>query len=197
MSALAPSRLIAFSLLLIAAGLLLTGCGPNMRQQFYYQPLEKSTFFPDERSSRQPVPDTVARSQLRTDELLYTGKVDGEFVDMFPFEITDETMVRGQERFNIYCSPCHSQVGDGNGMIVQRGFPPPPSFHTDRLREAPAGYYFDVITNGFGVMYSYASRVDVEDRWAIVAYIRALQLSQDATVADVPSDEMQQLQGSQ
>ena len=188
----APSKLALLGVLLIVVGLLI-GCGPNMRQQHYYQPLEKSDFFVDRRASRLPIEDTVARGQIQVDELLYTGQVDGEFADIFPFDITAETLVRGRERYDIYCAPCHSRVGDGQGTIVQRGFPQPPSFHTDRLREAPAGYYFDVMTNGFGLMYSYASRVSVEDRWAITAYIRALQLSQNAAISDVPTNEVQNL----
>jgi len=117
-------------------------------------------------------------------------------VDNFPSPITREILLRGQERYNIFCSPCHDRVGNGQGMIVQRGFRRPPSFHIDRLREAPVGYFFDVITNGFGAMYDYGDRVPPPDRWAIIAYIRALQLSQHATLADVPLEERQQLMGT-
>ena len=151
-----------------------------------YAPEGPSAFFPDGRSERQPVAGTVARGELRTDELLYTGKVNGAVADLFPFPIAAADLSRGRERYNIYCSPCHDYTGGGNGMIVQRGFPAPPSFHIARLRQAPAGHFFDVITNGFGPMYSYASRVPPEDRWRIAAYIRALQLSQHGSAADVP-----------
>ena len=121
-------------------------------------------------------------------ELLYTGKVNGTPANLFPMAVTNEVMARGQERFNVFCSPCHGPTGEGNGMVVQRGFRKPPSFHDDRLRNAAAGYFFDVMTHGFGAMQDYASQVPVTDRWAIAAYIRALQLSQRATIADVPAD---------
>jgi cytochrome c len=141
------------------------------------------------------VPGTVARGQLRIDDHLYKGKVDGKDADTFPFPITANDILRGQQRFNIYCTPCHDYTGSGRGMIVQRGFPQPPSLHIDRLRQAPVGHFFDVMTNGFGNMYSYAARVTPEDRWRIAAYIRALQLSEHATPADVPEDERQKLMG--
>ena len=166
-----------------------------MHVQPRYKPLEPSTFFGDGRSARPAVAGTVARGQLHLDEHLYTGKVDGELVKTFPFAITAKDLERGRERFNIYCSPCHDPAGAGRGMIVLRGFPPPPSFHILRLREAPAGHFFDVMTNGLGNMYSYAARVSPEDRWRIVAYIRALQLSQQATLADVPEAEREKLNG--
>jgi mono/diheme cytochrome c family protein len=165
-----------------------------MEVQPKYKPLDQSSFFEDNRSARPVVPDTVARGHLRTDELLYTGKVNGTPADAFPFPITRQDLERGRERYDIYCAPCHGRLGDGQGMIVQRGFPPPPSYHSDRLRATPAGQYFDVITNGFGKMYSYASRVSPEDRWRIVAYIRALQLSQSASIQDVPEPARKQLQ---
>jgi mono/diheme cytochrome c family protein len=149
------------------------------------RPLQASTFFADGRASRPLPEDTVARGDLRGNELLYTGRVHGEVVDAFPFPVTKEVLDRGEQRFDIFCSPCHGRTGYGDGMIVQRGFKAPPSFHSDRLRQAPAGHFFDVITNGFGVMYDYRSRVPVEDRWAIAAYIRALQLSQHASAADL------------
>jgi len=171
-------------LLLAAAGL--TGCHRDMRDQWKYQPYEASDFFGDRRSGRPPVPGTVARGELDEDALLYTGKVDGRFSEVFPFAVDYKVLKRGQERFNIYCTPCHDYTGSGNGMIVQRGFRQPPSFHIQRLREAPPGYFFDVITNGFGVMYPYRAQVKVEDRWAIASYIKALQLSQRADLALVP-----------
>jgi mono/diheme cytochrome c family protein len=130
---------------------------------------------------------------LRNDELLYTGKIDGKIADQFPFVITKKDLERGQDRFNIYCTPCHDYTGGGRGMIVQRGFPPPPSYHIDRLREAPAGHFFDVMTNGLGAMYSYAARISPEDRWRIAAYIRALQLSQHASPAQLSEEERRKL----
>jgi hypothetical protein len=131
----------------------------------------------------------VARGQLYEDSYFYTGKFGNNPGDYMPFTVTEDVLARGRERFNIYCAPCHSRLGDGNGMIVQRGFRSPPSFHTDRLRKAPLGYFFDVMTNGFGAMPEYASQIPPRDRWCIIAYIRALQLSQGATVSDVPSGQ--------
>jgi len=153
-----------------------------------YEPLEASTFFLDGASSRQPVANTVARGQLNEDRHLYEGIVDGRPAEIFPMPITADVMDRGQERFNVFCSPCHGRSGVGNGMIVQRGFRQPPSFHEDRLRNAPVGYFFDVMTHGFGAMQDYAAQVPVADRWAIAAYIRALQLSQNAPLDDVPAN---------
>jgi hypothetical protein len=169
--------------------LLLVGCRLDMHIQPKYLPYEPSNFFDDGRSERPVVPGTVARGQLHTDELLYTGKVNGVVSDKFPFPMTRADLERGRERYNIYCTPCHDYTGSGQGMIVQRGFPPPPSFHLDRVRQAPAGHFFEVITNGFGSMYGYASRVEAEDRWRIAAYIRALQLSQHATMQEVPESD--------
>lgn len=186
-------------LLIVYCALLVAGCGSidlqRMINQPRYEPLEKSTFFEDNQASRQLPSDTVARGQLRTDEHLYTGKVNGELVETFPFTVTKDVLLRGQERYNIYCAPCHSELGDGNGMIVQRGFPQPPSFHQQRLRDAPVGHFYDVITNGFGRMYDYSDKIMPRDRWAIVAYVRALQLSQNATIDDVPANEQQSLEG--
>lgn len=172
---------------LAAVGMLLTGCRLDMHVQPKYLPYEPTNFFGDGRSERQPVPGTVARGHLRLDELLYAGRENGALADKFPFPITRADLERGRQRFNIYCTPCHDYTGGGHGMIVQRGFPPPPSFHIDRLRNAPVGHFFDVISNGQGSMYSYASRVEPEDRWRIAAYIRALQLGQHATMQDAPS----------
>jgi len=173
----------------------LAGCRRDMQIQPRYDTYAATNFFDDGRSARQPVPGTVARGQLRIDDHLYKGKVDGKDADTFPFPITANDILRGQQRFNIYCTPCHDYTGSGRGMIVQRGFPQPPSFHIDRLRQAPVGHFFDVMTNGFGNMYSYAARVTPEDRWRIAAYIRALQLSEHATPADVPEDEREKLMG--
>ena len=166
-----------------------TGCRQDMHDQPRFKPLAKSDFYADLRSARPPVEGTVARGQLHEDTYFYTGKVGNNPGDYMPFAVTDEVMARGRERFNIYCSPCHSRLGDGNGMIVQRGFRAPPSYHTERLRKAPLGYFFDVMTNGFGAMPDYASQIPPRDRWCIVAYIRALQLSQNATSADVPAGQ--------
>jgi mono/diheme cytochrome c family protein len=174
---------------------LLLGCRQDMHVQPKYVPEDPSSFFADGRSERPPVEGTVARGQLRTDELLYTGRINGAAADLFPFPITAADLSRGRERYNIYCSPCHDYTGSGNGMIVQRGFPAPPSFHIERLRQAPAGHFFEVITNGLGLMYSYASRVSPEDRWRIAAYIRVLQLSQHGSMADVPASESDALTG--
>jgi hypothetical protein len=165
-----------------------------MHDQPRFEPLEPSDFFEDNRSARPYVRGTVARGGLRQDEHLYRGRVGGELADTIPFSVTRQTLERGRERFDIFCAPCHGRLGTGQGVIVQRGFRPPPSFHEDRLREMPVGHFFDVITNGFGTMKDYASRVPVEDRWAISAYIRALQFSQNANLDDVPSAERQRLE---
>ena len=176
---------------------LLNSTACELRQEMYdqpkYEPLEASIFFADGLSARQPVPGTVARGQLRLDTHLYQGKVDGELATTLPIELSKEVLERGQERFNIFCSPCHDRTGRGNGLIVQRGLKPPPSFHEARLREVPIGHFFDTMTNGFGVMYSYASRVPVEDRWAIAAYIRALQFSQNAPIDQLSEEDRRQL----
>jgi len=182
-------RLRRISALGLLATLALAGCRQDMHDQPRFKPLARSDFYPDMRSARPPVEGTVARGQWHEDSYFYTGKVGNQPGDAIPFPVTQEVLARGQERFNIYCSPCHSRLGDGNGMIVQRGFRPPPSFHTDRLRKAPLGYFYGVITNGFGAMPEYASQVPPRDRWDIVAYIRALQLSQNASPADVPAGQ--------
>jgi mono/diheme cytochrome c family protein len=172
----------------LAMSVALAACRQDMHDAPRYEPLEESGFFASGGSARTLVANTVARGYLREDELLYTGKASGQFANMFPMPVTADVMTRGQERFNVFCSPCHGRTGLGNGMIVQRGFRQPPSFQEQRLKEAPAGYFFDVMTNGFGAMQDYSAQVPVADRWAIAAYIRALQLSQSATVADVPAD---------
>ncbi len=150
------------------------------------KPLQATAFFDDQRLARAPVSGTVARGQLRADEAFYTGRLGTNLVDRLPVPLTMDLLKRGQERFGIFCSPCHGRLGNGEGMVVKRGFRPPPSYHIDRLREAPIGHFFDVMTNGFGIMPEYAEQVPPEDRWAIAAYIRALQLSQNARVADLP-----------
>jgi hypothetical protein len=179
---------------------LLPGCSEqDMVIQPRVKPYQESAFFVDGQASRPLVFGTVARGQLGTDLAYETGKTGDLLVDKIPDRVTlDRALLeRGRERYNIYCSPCHSRVGDGRGMIVQRGFPPPPSFHDERLRDAPAGHFFNVITKGYGAMYSYASRIPTADRWAIVAYIRALQLSQHATLDDVPAEQRSQLDGKE
>ncbi len=164
-----------------------------MQNQPKYKPLHESEFFSDHRSERPMVNDTVPRGYLRVDQARYAGKMGGKDVDYFPIPITRADLERGMDRFNIYCSPCHSRLGDGNGMIVRRGYMNPPSYYTDRLMKAPVGHFFDVMTNGFGAMPSYASRVTPDDRWRIAAYIRALQFSQSASINDVPPEDRAKL----
>jgi mono/diheme cytochrome c family protein len=174
--------------LLLAATvlLLLAGCRSDMQNQPYQRPLAESDFYADKRAARPLVEGTVARGDQRADTYFYTAKIGNEDGNYMPFPVTAEVMQRGQQRFNIYCSPCHGETGDGNGMIVQRGLQRPPSYHAERLRKAPIGHFFDVMTNGYGRMLDYSQQVPPQDRWAIAAYIRALQLSQSATKADVP-----------
>jgi len=160
-----------------------------MHNQPRYKPYAVSEFFPDHRSERPQLEGTIARGQLRLDQARYTGRVGENDIDEFPIPITRADMARGQERFNIYCSPCHGRLGDGIGLVVLRGFRQPPSYHTERLKKIPVGHFFDVITNGFGAMASYASRVAPDDRWRIAAYIRALQFSESAGINDVPPDQ--------
>ena len=190
-----PRRLFAIFYLLSSILAATTGCRRDMFQQPSEKPLESSDFFRNNHMASRPlVPNTVARGQLNDDEAFYTGKIGTNLITTFPMPITPEILQRGRERFEIYCAPCHGLTGDGNGMIPQRGYPHPPSYHIDRLRQAPAGHLFDVITRGYGVMYPYASRVEPEDRWAITAYIRALQLSHDAKISDVPGDQRAELE---
>ena len=202
-------RLAILAIAGIAAAL--CGCKDDMADQPRFEPLEASTLFSDGMASR-PIPDhTVARGHLRSDEHLYSGKIKGQPATSFPFPITNEWLQRGRQRYDIFCAVCHGATGDGNGMIVQRGFTRPPAFYPlagrleqePRLHErekflltAPVGHYFDVITNGWGAMYSYNDRVKPEDRWAVIMYIRALQLSQTATAADVPAEALKELEGS-
>jgi Cytochrome C oxidase, cbb3-type, subunit III len=164
----------------------LLGCQQQMADQPRYEPLQKSEFFDDQRASRPLVEGTVARGQLHDDERLYTGKSNGKPVETFPLQINRRFLLRGQERYDIFCSPCHDRIGTGQGMIVRRGFRPPPSYHIDRLRTAPVGHFFDVSTQGFGAMPGYAEQIPARDRWAIVAYIRVLQLSQNAKLSELP-----------
>lgn len=178
-----------FSWLPVLAVLVLASCRQDMQDQPRFKPLAQSDFYTDLRSARPQVEGTMARGQLHEDEYFYSGKIGNNPGDFMPFPVTEDVLERGRQRFNIYCSPCHSRMGDGNGMIVQRGLRRPPSYHTERLRKAPLGYFFDVMSHGFGAMSDYAAQIPARDRWCIVAYIRALQLSQNATVADVPAGQ--------
>lgn len=182
------------SLVLVLAALGAAGCRQDMHDAPRIEAFERNAFFVDERGSRTPPAGTVARGWQRDDEALYTGKVNGQLVDTIPFQVSHQDLARGQERFNIYCSPCHGRLGDGNGMVVQRGLRQAASYHNDRLRQERIGYFFDVATNGFGAMQGYAEQVPVRDRWLIAAYIRALQLSQNAKIDDVPADRRAELE---
>lgn len=164
-----------------------------MHDQPRREAMEASSFFTDGRAERPQVPGTVARGKLRLDTHLYEGKVNGELATTFPIEVTEAVLARGKERYMIFCAPCHDETGSGRGMIVRRGMKQPTSFHAERLRESSPGYYFDVITNGFGVMYDYSDRIPAEDRWAIVAFVRALQLSQNTPLAELSEEERAQL----
>ncbi|HUP44061.1 MAG TPA: cytochrome c [Thermoanaerobaculia bacterium] len=176
------------ALVAVLALLLSAGCYQKMGQQPRYDPLEPSDFFADGMSARPRVAGTVARGELHGNPYFETGMIGGQTGDGFPFPVTPAVVERGEERYNIYCAQCHGRVGDGNGMIPSRGFSRARSFHTETMRTAKAGHFFDVMTNGFGAMPPYRNMVPAADRWAIIAYIRALQLSQNATMADVPAD---------
>jgi hypothetical protein len=181
--------------ILAALGAALAGCHTDMWRQPKISPLDAAdpALFVDGASARPLVPGTVARGHLRNDQAFFTGIENGRYMDRLPMPVTKALLERGQERFNIYCSPCHSRIGDGKGMIARRGFElrrPVGNYHTDRLRKMPVGYFYDVMTNGYGAMYSYASRVDPHDRWAIAAYIRALQLSHNAPPALADQSEL-------
>jgi cytochrome c553 len=178
---------LATSLALFALVALLAGCREDMQVQPRIDPLARSDLFEDGRAARPLIEGTIARGHLRTDTYFYTGRLGNQDGDVMPFPVTREVLDRGRERFDIYCAPCHARTGDGNGMIVQRGYRRPPSYHIDRLRNAPLGHFFDVMTNGFGAMPDYAAQVSPYDRWTIVAYIRALQFSQNAPAALVPA----------
>ena len=185
-------RIFTFSCGLLCAGVL-TGCAMTLREQPRFETYEASTFFADGASARPQVADTVARGQLHLDEHLYAGRLNGRLAETFPFPVTAAVLKRGQERYDIYCTPCHGAVGDGTGIVTEYGMRQPTSFHDPDLIAEPVGYYFDLISNGTRVMPSYASRIKPADRWAIVAYIRALQLSQNANLADVPDADRPQL----
>jgi mono/diheme cytochrome c family protein len=166
-----------------------------MRSQPKLRPLTESTFFADGLSSRTPVEGTVARRQLRLDDHLYRGIAGDDYAGSFPFPVTRKVLERGQERFNIFCSVCHDRAGTGHGVVVQRGYRQPPTLHNDCLRMAPPGYVFDIITRGVGAMPAYGAMVPAEDRWAIVAYLRALLLSQNASLEDASPEERTRLEG--
>jgi mono/diheme cytochrome c family protein len=174
--------------------LLLLGCDQGMRSQPRQGPLTASGFFADGLSARPPVEGTIARGQLQLDEVLYRGREGQALAATFPFPVTRAVLDRGRERYDVFCAPCHDRAGTGRGMIVERGYRAPPSLHVDRLRDAPPGHFFDVITRGFGAMPAHAAQVTVRDRWAITAYIRALQLSQHATLSEAPPGERRRLE---
>jgi mono/diheme cytochrome c family protein len=175
--------------------LLLSSCKQEMAERGKFEPMDYSAFFPDGRIDRPQPLGTVARNQLHEDQFLYTGMQNSRLSTTFPFEVTRDVVQRGQERFNIYCAPCHDRAGTGKGLAVQNGFERgPSSFHEQRLRDAAPGYFYQAISNGFGVMNGYAAQIKPEDRWAIVAYIRALQLSENAAVADLPEADRKKLE---
>ena len=170
-----------------------TSCKQQMAEQPRYEPLAKSDFFSDGRSARAPIEGTVARGELRDDQQFYTGNIGGKPAETFPIPVTVEILHRGRQRYDIFCSPCHDRVGNGQGMVVRRGFRPPPSLHIERLRQAPPGHFFEVMTRGFGTMPEYSTQMSAADRWAVAAYLRALQLSQQARLEDVPETERARL----
>lgn len=173
----------------VALALVAGGCiQQDMARQPKNKPLSPSAFFEDGRSERTPVENTVARGSIAEDELFVPKDSNA-----FPLSLTPELMKRGQERYRIFCSPCHGLQGDGNGMIVMRGMKRPPSYHQDRLRQVPNGYLYDVVTNGFGAMLGYSAQIPPRDRWAIIAYLRALQLSRNAPLSELPPDLREKL----
>jgi mono/diheme cytochrome c family protein len=184
-----PRNLLACLLLAACCLLLLVGCRQQMAETGREKPLDQSAFFEDRRLARPLVPGTVARGQLKADAAFYTGKVGDALVESLPVPLTKALLERGRDRYEIFCTPCHGRVGTGEGAVTKRGMRPPPSYHIPRLREVPLGYFFDVMTNGFGVMPDYAAQVPPADRWAIAAYIRTLQVSQGMSVADLTAEE--------
>jgi mono/diheme cytochrome c family protein len=185
-------RLLAVALV-VSAG---AACRQDMHDQPKYRPFRESSFFADKRSARPLVEGTVARDALREDDVFFTGKRGKDFVTQLPVAVTPALLARGRQEFEIFCSPCHGRTGRGDGMVVRRGFKAPPSYHSDRLRAMPVGYFYDVITNGFGAMSDYSAQVVPADRWAIAAYVRTLQYSQYAPAADVPAQERGRLDES-
>lgn len=190
-------KIFSSFIVLVTVLVLLNACGNDMRDHSRYKPFEKTPFFEDGRVVRPQVEGTVARGDLREDDALYTGKIDGKPIESLPVELTEGLLQRGRERFDIFCAVCHDRAGTGQGMIVQRGFKQPPSFHEERLRNIPVGYFYDVISNGFGTMSGYAGQITPEDRWAIAAYIRALQLSQHTDWNTLPEEEKQKVSASE
>jgi cbb3-type cytochrome c oxidase subunit III len=181
--------------LILALALVGSGaCRQRMADQPAYRPLEYSDFWGDDRSARPTVPGTVARGHLEEDEIYFAGRRGAEFAPRIPLRVDRKALERGRERYDIFCAPCHDRLGEGLGMVVRRGYPRPPSLHQERLRDAQPGYLFDVITRGFGRQASLAAQIPVADRWAIVAYVRALQLSQHAPLAAVPPEERRRLE---
>lgn len=170
-----------------AALLVIAGCRQDMQDQPKMIPQRGSSMFANHRSARPQVPGTVARGQLYEDQYFYTGLIDGKEQNAMPYPVTLEVLERGQERFNVYCTPCHSRVGNGDGMIVQRGYKPAGNYHDPKHLAQPLSHYFYVMTHGYGAMPDYSAQITPVDRWAIAAYIRALQLSQAASLADVPA----------
>ena len=183
----------ALVLMAILASAALAGYRQDMHNTPRADPLRESAFFKDTSSARTTVEGTVARGTLQDDAEFFTGKNGALAADALPFELTAQVLDRGEQRFNIYCAPCHDASGNGRGMIVRRGYRQPPSFHIDRLQNAPLGHFFDTITNGFGAMPDYRAQIAPRDRWAIASYVRALQLSQHATAADIPAEDRQKL----
>jgi cytochrome c553 len=175
----------------------IAGCRQQMADQPHQRPLEPSNFFDDGMASRPVEPGTVARAGKEQNGPRFHSKVDGKLVDTLPFEVTMEVLARGQERYEIFCSPCHDRLGTGQGMIVRRGFTPARSFHNPRLRDAPAGHFFEVITQGFGQMPSYANQLSEQDRWAVIAYIRALQFSRNVRLDQLPPEDRAKMKATQ
>lgn len=188
-------RFIPMLIILLLLTFPIVGCRQQMADQPHQRPLETSNFFDDRMASRPIEPGTVARTGRERN--LLSGKVDGKLADAFPFEVTTQVLERGQERYEIFCSPCHDRLGTGQGMIVRRGFTPARSFHDPRLRDAPAGHYFEVMTQGFGPMPSYANQLSEQDRWAVIAYIRALQFSRNARLDELPPEDREKMKGTQ
>jgi mono/diheme cytochrome c family protein len=185
----------ALGIALLVTGVGSAACRQDMHDAPRYEPLEKSDFYDDHRSERPLIEDTVPRGWLMADDAFATGKVNGQFVSELPAAVplTLQTLQRGEQRFNIYCSPCHARTGNGDGIVVRRGFKQPPSYHDARLRAQPIGYFYDVISHGFGQMPDYAAQIQPKDRWAIAAYVRVLQVSRHAAVADVPAADKPKL----
>jgi mono/diheme cytochrome c family protein len=181
---------------ILVFSVIVSSCRKGMVNQQHLKPLAEETFFRDGSGARPIPPHTIARGHLNEDQQFFEGKSGGQLATTFPASVTRQMIEHGRESFDVYCAVCHGKTGEGDGMIVQRGFPVPPSLHEERLRKAPVGHFFDVITNGYGIMYPYASRVRAEERWAIIAYIRALQLSQHATLDDADSLHREQLQAA-